>query len=291
MTAAVAPAGHPRGRRICWDPEQTTGVCACPDKVRLYSTDGHRRLLIPCKRRLCSHCGPHHWRPPVLAGLHAGLRQDQTEYLAVLLTAPGDIDAETFNADASRRWHHFVTLLRRRYPGADLQFWRVAELQERGHVHFHFVLRGLRFLALSDSTDPVTGRHLPGLRSMALQAGFGRFVGVRRPRDYPGGVRSLGYYFGKYLLKRYQTDVGVTKLVTFSHRWRVHWATRSPEGGRWMYGGPVGAPFTAFGHVIEAAREARAADPPWRPPWHRHHWSYYRGREELPIDMPLQWDS
>ena len=67
---------------------------------------------------------------------------------------------------------------------------------------------------------------------MALAAGFGGFVGLRRPRDYPGGVRSLGYYFGKYLLKDYgRTMGGVVKLVTSSVAWKA--GRGFSRRGRW----------------------------------------------------------
>ena len=76
---------------------------------------------------------------------------------------------------------------------------------------------------------------------MALAAGFGGFVGLRRPRDYPGGVRSLGYYFGKYLLKDYgRTMGGVVKLVTSSVAWKVGWVRHVRDSlWHWVYAGPL----------------------------------------------------
>jgi len=218
-------------RRNCGPADDPTADCSCPFKIRVYHVSGTRRMLLPCARRLCPHCGPMHWRPRVLAGLHAGLRGAAPEdFLAILLTAPGDVDAETFNRDASKRWNHFVTLLRREFPGAKLDFWRVAELQERGHVHFHVVLRGLRFLPVER------------FRAIAVRSGFGRFVGVKRPRDYPGGVHSLGSYFGKYLLKGYQGRIGVTKLATFSRGWRLAWEDRRKAStGEWVFAGGIGS--------------------------------------------------
>lgn len=265
----------PESRKPCWPATDTHRKCICPDKVRIYSVDGRRRLLIPCGRRVCRHCGPWHWRPRVQAGLHSGLRAaPQESYLAILLTAPGDIDADEFNADSSRRWHHFVTILRRRFPGVDLQYWRVAELQERGHVHFHFVLRGLRYLPLAD------GPKGPGLRTLAITAGFGPWVGLKRPRDYPGGVRSLGWYFSKYMLKQYARRIGVVKIVTMSQGWRVGWEDRRKAStGQWVYGGAVGRGWGVLGHVVRPSRADAPVVEPWRPSWWRHHWTVYRKRE------------
>lgn len=276
-------------RRACWPEGDTNGKCACGDKVRIYSSDGRKRLLIPCGRRTCEHCGPWHWRPRVLAGLHTGLRGAGDEYLAVLLTAPGESASHEFNATASQAWNYFATLLRRGYPGTDIQYWRVAELQARGHVHFHVVVRGLRYLGFCRTRqDRIVGRTCCGksgcLRQMALTAGFGSWVGVRRPRDYPGGVRSLGWYFGKYLLKHYQNRIGVTKLVTFSQGWRVGWKRHERDGGgRWLYGGRVGGSWAVLGRAVDLAEDEAAE---WYPPWWWRSWQRARRMEEPPI----RWD-
>jgi len=261
------------------DLEQLRGVedarQICPFPVRLYHSESAKRLVLPCRRRVCPVCGPGYWRPRVLAGLHSGLGSDGAEYLAVLLTAPGDVTAEDFNPTVSRRWNHFVTLLRRAYPGYVLDYWRVAELQARGHVHFHFVLRGLSFL-------PV---HV--VRQLALRAGFGPWVGIRRPRDYPGGVRSIGAYFGKYLLKAYdRRSAGVAKLVTFSQGWRVGWEDRRrPSDGKWLYAGPVGAPWRFLG-VDAVAPPFVAPGPLWRR-WWRRSWQRVRAAEAPSVVLPL----
>lgn len=260
----------------------TTEVC--PSPVRLYREDPSggpvQRLRLPCRRRVCTFCGPHHWRPKVLAGLHAGLGDDEHQYLAVLLTAPGDAGV-AWNDTASERWHHFVTILRRRFPAADLQYWRVAELQTRGAVHFHFILRGLRYLPIKDSDRG------PGLRTLARRAGFGSFVGVKRPRDYPGSVRSAGYYFGKYLLKHYDHRIGITKLVTMSYRWRTAWVRPAKtSGGGWLFAGPVSASWDLLGYVVTPSRIApRALDRPYAPPWWRRSWQAVRRSETVPEGM------
>lgn len=253
----------------------------CPDPVTVYHRDTGKRLRLPCRRRVCLYCGPQHWRPRVLAGLHSGLGDRSADYLAILLTAPGEADPEDFNDRASALWHRFTTYLRRAWGDrfAELEFWRVAELQARGHVHFHVVIRGAAYL-------PITNASGTGLRDLAVKAGFGPWVGVRRPRDYPGGVRSLGHYFGKYLLKTYLRRGAVAKLVTFSQGWRTAWV-RPPkrEGASPWAVLPKRDPWGALAYFTPPAREAppRAAAPSW---W-RQAWQWARAREARPIDM---WD-
>jgi hypothetical protein len=254
------------------DPEDSGRLeNGCPDPVRLYAAADGKRLMLPCGRRLCSWCGVHVWRKRVLAGLHAGLRAaPPAEYLAILLTAPGDVSAEAFNRDASRKWHRFVEYLRRDYPGARLEFWRVAELQARGHVHFHFVLRGLRWLDIGK------------LRKTARSAGFGSWVGVRRPKDYKGSVRSLGWYFTKYLLKDYRRTIGgVTKLVTFSNGWRAGWkrAERERVRGRWLYAGPRDAGWRLVGLEGSPSPGGGTIGPSWVAWWARPSWQSRRAAE------------
>jgi hypothetical protein len=192
--------------------EQSTN--SCPSPVIVYRLADGERVSVPCRSRRCSVCGPTRWRPVKLAKLHAGLKGDREEYLVLLLTAPGDAGAE-WNERASARWHHFAVLLRREYPGADVAFWRVAELQERDLIHYHVVLRGLRFLPVGT------------FRRLATQAGFGGWVGVRRPSSYPGGVRGLGGYLGKYLLKDVLRSMpNRARLVTMSQAWALGWVKR-----------------------------------------------------------------
>jgi hypothetical protein len=257
-------------------PEGAGSTHKCPTPVRLYHSGTARRLLLPCGSRRCTWCGPNIWKRRVLAGLHAGLRSaPPDEYLAVLLTARGDVDAEDWNSRSQAAWHRFFTYLREEYPGARLDFWKVAELQERGHVHFHFVLRGLRFLPVAR------------LRRLAKRAGFGPWVGVRRPKDYPGGVRSLGWYFTKYLLKDYGRVVaGLTKLVTFSNGWRSGWKRRVSQAakGTWLFAGPVGMGWQMV--AVSDAPADRVYGPRWVPWWGPRSWQAARAAEHETAPLP-----
>lgn len=230
-------------------------MATCPRSVLMYDMEALRRFVMPCRGRTCPYCGARYWRKRVLAGLHAGLQGGEDEYLALLLTAPGDVDAAEFNASAAKRWHRFFKELRRSVPGlAGLQFWKVAELQERGHVHFHAVLRGASFIDVE------------AIRRIAVASGFGPEVGIRHPRDYRAGVRGLGWYFGKYLLKRYdRDDVGVTKLVTFSNGWREGWKAReAAHPGRFMFAGNEARGWREFGLTVDGS-VVRDVRPRWAP--------------------------
>ena len=262
LTPKVPPHGALGGREAAFlaslrnSPQDSL---SCPSPVVIFVDDPARKVKIGCGRRRCPACGPKRWKPRALAGLHSGLKGPEVEYLALLLTAPGDADPDAFNAEAASHWNHFVTLLRREYPGATLDFWKVGELQQRGHVHFHIVLRGLRFLPAAT------------LRRLALAAGFGSFVGVKRPRDYPGGARSLGFYFGKYLLKDYARLGRYARIVTYSYRWRLTWTTYDKRSRGLEVVMATGLPWSAIArmHGFDPVRE----DPPPKPPdpawWHR----------------------
>jgi len=222
----------------------------CPDPVRVYDTHEAKAWDMPCRRRRCGVCGPKRWRPRKLATLHAGLHGDPAEYLVLLLTAPGDAgDPEEWNAGASRRWNHWITALHQEFPEADLQYWRVAELQQRGHVHYHVVLRGLRYLPVEV------------MRSIALRAGFGLWVGIRRPDQYRAGLRGLGGYLGKYLLKDAARVLPArARLVTMSQRWLQVWTRvqrRRAEPGRCLLRFGRIAPWDGFTGPVEALASPR----------------------------------
>lgn len=263
-------------------PVESDGVGAtekCLNSALLYREGPEgapvERIRVPCRGRRCGYCGPKYWRPTTLAKMHSGIVDGRTDYLAVLLTAPGadqlpDYWAiQEWNAGASKRWHHFMTLLRREWPTRDVQFWRVAELQERGAIHFHFVVRGLRRRQLSKRR----------LRRLAVQAGFGPIVGVARPQDYPGGVRSAGYYFAKYLLKAYPGNLPVKRMVTMSQGWKLSWVKHErPASPRpWIY---RRAGQHQWGDVVWTATPPRPSPPDSSPApsWWRSSWQAARGR-------------
>jgi hypothetical protein len=136
------------------------------------------------------------------------------EILLVTLTAPGTAKSWEWNRTAATRWNAFMTYLRRAFPGAQIAFWKIGERQERGHVHYHIVLRGLRWLPVEV------------LRALALRAGFGPWVWVGRADRKRGGIRGLLGYYGKYMVKGTRLWWLKQHVVTHSQDWRTGWRQR-----------------------------------------------------------------
>ena len=115
---------------------------------------------------------------------------------------------------ASKRLNHFITLLRREFPAADLQFFRVGELQERGAIHYHNVIAGTSYLPHKLLVD------------LAVRAGFGFIVDVRPLRNVGGGCAN----FTKYFLKDVDTWPAGRRVWSCSARWKVAWVKPRLQG-------------------------------------------------------------
>jgi hypothetical protein len=160
----------------------------------------------------------------MLAGLMAGVdRVRPGELLFITLTGPGDVGPE-WNEGASERWDNFMGSVRRVFKGARLDFWKVGELQKRGVIHYHVVLRGLRFFPKAL------------LERLAVASGFGEVCWVEHPKDRRGGVRGycLGY-LPKYLAKSTQAWEYSQHVVTHSQNWRLRWIQHVSRGSDWRY--------------------------------------------------------
>jgi len=189
------------------------------------------------------------WKRYVQAGMMAGLDGvPQSEILLVTLTAPGDAVAWEWNGRIPACWNAFMTYLRRAFPGARISFWKVGELQRRGAVHYHVVLRGLRWLPVEV------------LRHVAVQVGFGPWVWVRRPRRSLGGVKGLLGYYGKYMVKGTRVWWSRQHVVTHSRDWRTGWVQHyrlvradGSRVGSWSYCRSEADAYRILGRV-EAAR-------------------------------------
>lgn len=182
------------------------GSCLRPKRFRNRVTG--EVIRRPCRRRRCSYCGPHLWKP-VRQALHwRGLEGVDPRALKVItLTAPGTDDLlgewrqtfeghaypedthlgmamAYFNDSAPGRFDHFMRLLRRA-TGIKWQHFKVAERQTRGATHYHGTLRApdnkLHFIPMET------------FRRCAVEAGFGSRVELRAPRH----VRSVAGYHGK----------------------------------------------------------------------------------------------
>jgi hypothetical protein len=93
-------------------------------------------------------------------------------------------EIEKWNAAARVHFNHFITLLRRVFPRAGVDYFKVWEVQERGALHFHMLLR-LRGVRVTEDVA----------RRLLVRAGFG-YVCDLRAAD--GGSVA---YLAKYLTK------------------------------------------------------------------------------------------
>lgn len=198
-----------------FDPQSITTAealevgCEQPYRLRCVLCGVDR--LARCGRaseRACRPCaGRSRARVGVLAG--TGLRGGRSG-LFVTLTAPswrphrimhkggrvgpwcrctggGASDLAAWNATAGARWNRFVQDVRRE-TGVDVQYFKGAEVQRRGALHFHVLVKAPGTMPLFLSVAAV--------RRLALKHGFGHEVDVQ-PID---SRRHVGYV-AKYVSK------------------------------------------------------------------------------------------
>jgi hypothetical protein len=193
-------------------------------KVRPLPEGAPARLVMPCRCRRCPACLPR-WCRRVKAVLLSGLRAPgiDGESAFITVTAPGRagglVDEETieaWNEGAARRWNHLRTIFRQHYPAAE--FFRVAELQGRGAIHYHVLVRGV----------PLLTREM--LSAWAVRAGFGYVCDVRALR-HAGGAAA---YLTKYLTKDVEEWPPGRRVWSCSARWRVVWKRDSRLRGTFV---------------------------------------------------------
>jgi hypothetical protein len=100
-------------------------------------------------------------------------------------TPRGGVDLAEWNADHSRRWNHFRTVLRRDFADG-AEFFRGIEVQKRGALHDHALIWSPVVLSESE------------LRELAIRCGFGHEVKLERIE--PGSKKSA-FYVSKYVSK------------------------------------------------------------------------------------------
>lgn len=181
-------------------------------------------LLVRCKRRRCPACGPSYWLPLTKAKLLSGLpRADGVAAVGVTLTAPGDpLDIDEWNQRSGACWNRLRLALRRRYPSAE--FYRVIEFQQRGAIHLHVIVRGVKFIPHGM------------LKGLAVAAGFGPVCWLTPYHQRGAIVR----YLSKYLLKDTDLVPGGFRVFSESRGWRLDWNRpvvfeNSPGPGRWLH--------------------------------------------------------
>jgi hypothetical protein len=150
------------------------------------------------------------------------------EIKLVTLTAPGreaglvdDESIQAWNAGAAKCWNRLRLMFCRTFPGARVEYFRMGELQRRGAIHYHVLIRGIPYLPQSL------------LSTLAARAGFGPVCDVRLVHD-PG--YAVGYV-GKYVLKDVDAWPAGVRVYSASNEWKLEWETRpSPLRSYAAYG-------------------------------------------------------
>lgn len=158
-------------------------------------------------------------------------------------TVAGGVSLPAWNAVSGRRFNHFMTRLRQEY--GDVQYSRGAEVQDRGALHFHLMIRCTALLAVAD------------VRRIAIECGFGHSVDLDclKPIAGTGDVEACGrkgkrqeryanvpaetrvfwaaFYCSKYVSKSADDRgtlpwlTGQGEIVTGNGRYRTWTASRS----------------------------------------------------------------
>ena len=238
--------------KLCSEADWEEAESGCGTPVHLVNRELRRGLTLPCRRRRCEWCGPHLWKPRVQARMMNGLDGvPREEVLLLTLTAPGPA-TDSWNELASRRLNRFITALRRTFPGAQIAYWKVGEKQKRGLIHYHIIIRGLRYLPHKT------------MRKLAVRTGFGPRVGVMHPEPKKGGMRGLLGYFGKYLVKGLSAWDEPSHVVTMARSWCLSWRSRGrtsfPSPWHWVPDELAGR-WLLRRLVWQAVRESRGSVP------------------------------
>jgi len=141
-------------------------------------------------------------------------------------TPKGGVNLAEWNASAGANFNHFMTYLRRLV--GDVQYARAAEVQERGALHFHVLVR------LPAGTD-VRALWAPGdpdcpLRLLAIRWGFGHEIDLQAVDCSSSRAAN---YCAKYVSKSASDrdslpwlDVRTGEVTTGCSRYRVWTASR-----------------------------------------------------------------
>lgn len=169
-------------------------------------TDGHRMAkcdrpdwwgCVTCGERRLGRCGASSeqsckpcaatYRRRVRRVAESGIRLPGHSPIMLTLTAPGDsahkmpsgtlcrctptggVDLAQWNASAGHRWNRFCQDLRRRW-GFPAQYFKAAEVQARGALHFHVLIR------IPAEGLNLTRREMREVRELAIDHGFGHEV-------------------------------------------------------------------------------------------------------------------
>ena len=213
-TAAPAPLTSDRTTPT----DQARNRPRCTAGVRIYG-DGPDGLLgvgLPCGKRSCPACRPR-WIKRGHLVILSGFDPWATvgDFRALTLTAPGmdrigsADELIVWNRSHGRRLNSFLRMLRRLAP--DVHFVRVLELQERGAIHSHWIMRGASHLSKRQ------------VRRCAIAAGFGSQLDWSAVRTMEG----LARYLVGYMMKSRDVFPAGTRVLVCSQGWTVNQADRA----------------------------------------------------------------
>lgn len=182
-------------------------VCLGCDAVRQKRCSRSSRVAcVPCSetyRRRVRRVFASGWRDDVPGGFFMltltapGREQHRRRDGQVCPCTPlGGISEAEWNATAGKRFNKFMTYVRRRY--GDVQYARAAEVQRRGLLHFHVLLRTSPRHNQRLSEDYGRSADAP-LRLLAIACGFGHEI--RLDAIDPVSVGRAAHYCAKYVSK------------------------------------------------------------------------------------------
>lgn len=184
----------------------------CSAGVRIYrdGSEGTFGVGLPCGKRSCPACRPRwirHGHLLIVSGFEPFAAVG--DFRALTLTAPGmDLirssdDLVAWNRSHGRRLHSFLVMIRRLAPS--VEFVRILELQARGAIHSHWIMRGASHL---------TKRQV---RRCAVAAGFGSQLDWSAVRTMEG----LARYLVGYMMKSRDVFPSGTRVLVRSRGWTV----------------------------------------------------------------------
>lgn len=230
-----------------------------------------RYLLVRCEsssRAMCEPCGVRYRRRVTWVAESGRMLYGPCQVVMLTLTAPsergahllpngrrcrctpeGGVNLAEWNGRATQRLNHLLTDLRRRL-NLDLQYFRAVEIQQRGAIHYHLLVRVPQGQVLKLPKSE--------LRRLAIRQGFGHEVDLGQVSD-----ERAARYCAKYVSKsaddrqsmpfmdrltgELMDGHGRYRVWTASRRWgwsmldlrrnQQEWAARAAAGG----GSPEGA--------------------------------------------------
>jgi len=209
-TPAPAPPGPLTSDRTT-PTDQAQNRPRCTAGVRIYNLTEGVGVSLPCGKRSCPACRPRwirHGHLVILSGFDPWSAVG--DFRALTLTAPGmdrigsADELIAWNRSHGRRLNSFLKMLRRLAP--DVQFVRVLELQERGAIHSHWIMRGASHLSKRQ------------VRRCAIAAGFGSQLDWSAVRTMEG----LARYLVGYLMKSRDVFPSGTRVLVCSQGWTVN---------------------------------------------------------------------